>query len=1139
MMTSPSPVQPDLLAQLQQQMTDFGVSSVFDVVNKSCAQLIHDYQDRFSPETITAFYRAAQSRASQITRHHLNHHASGAFSLSPLARSIKRATWPELFPEDNNAFCPPDSIESVDSPVAYLNNLYRLALDIESRAGGDAQTLAQRRPDLASLLIDADSANTALPTQQLVSEILQQKLQLGSDQSLAQVLASHRYPFMLPYDSAASITHLGLPALNTRWDEVVLETMPQPAFLAATTDADATRHLRQSQRAGLALAPELMALCREQPVWYSAVLCNQHDITDSDGQPVDLLSLHGPDITPLLPNLPAQATVSDYNQAFIVPPQPHVVCDPPANALVEDTGALLGEYTALSLTCQPLVGSNQPLTVTLIGHNIEERNPDDVVTDQVRPIHATHPRKGDPRKRYLRLRLDAASLGTLDANAAWIGELRICAREYYSQQDMAEFRYAVIIQGSNNRATQQLARLYADTHYGQPLYDQVVAAPLLQLPLTPLLESCQLTRSELEKQLCLQEAVPTVSDACAPVADSAFPAAWQFGAVWLHGGHGPAITLTDDYLVGPALMLNRLHVFLRLQQALGLNNVQLDRLLTACDRAQYQGATGDMPISGCTLRALGLFQQWQDRYQISAEHFAALLDEVSPFSIQPDPAFFDRLFNRQCSEEEKLRLDNALFEHSPAGELSAWSKRLCAGLKISENDWRLLAPRLENALHTRIAAGAAADGSSESLSGKLRRSLFVVSAFFRVVSLFRLLGCDVEDGMALVGLPGNDTDNIWQQLAGQPRLYDRLSSEPGAGAIDATLAGKDDILDVLVRLEQQARFLQQMNTSPVALAFMLAENATATDTDPLRQWFSTLVSTLTPALVTADWLLALQLPLTDNDAAALHWPRILSTLVDTQGLLDATLTADNLAAAVVSATAELKLSDLATVQQTLSAALGAQLDSQHKIARNALATYFSLTEPLVSALLRWMTLTPYQLFSVALSCTATATSAAGLALMARLTRYVMVINGLRLSPQVISALADRPADWQATPASLTLTLIWHLCCFAELRDSVDNGEALILSWLSRSNDDNALPQLKTLFGFSDSDAQSALAQGGLATVAGLSRLLRQRNLAHRSGLALSTLIYAATLAPEADLTTRQPLADSLLHSLRAHSQENI
>lgn len=129
-------------------------------------------------------------------------------------------TWSALFKDDLNAYCEPTSLAAVDSPAAYLQALYRFALEVEKTGKGtqDKITLQQRRPTLKNLVVDAENTTRQLPLLTLINETLHAPVedylnknrQLYGDRTAQQVLAYLRYPFELPFDLAHRQCVLGL-----------------------------------------------------------------------------------------------------------------------------------------------------------------------------------------------------------------------------------------------------------------------------------------------------------------------------------------------------------------------------------------------------------------------------------------------------------------------------------------------------------------------------------------------------------------------------------------------------------------------------------------------------------------------------------------------------------------------------------------------------------------------------------------------------------------------------------------------------------------------------------------------------------------------------------------------------------------
>lgn len=103
--------------------------------------------------------------------------------------------------------CPPGAIEATNSPVAYLADLYREAVRIESSSTESHKvSLAARRPDLPGLMLDHTTLNRVEPTLVLVNEVLENSVLsylkgIGQGKKLVDdVLLEARYPMALPYE---------------------------------------------------------------------------------------------------------------------------------------------------------------------------------------------------------------------------------------------------------------------------------------------------------------------------------------------------------------------------------------------------------------------------------------------------------------------------------------------------------------------------------------------------------------------------------------------------------------------------------------------------------------------------------------------------------------------------------------------------------------------------------------------------------------------------------------------------------------------------------------------------------------------------------------------------------------------------
>ncbi|WP_313123648.1 Tc toxin subunit A [Pseudescherichia sp.] len=177
-------------------------------------------------------------------------------------------TWQNQFAENWQNYCQSGAPEAVDSPVSYLTWLYKQALKFEEaiQASSTAEqviTLAERRPDLATLTVDNDAVNQVVPALQLVNEILEEGIAtvLPADQSVDETLAETRYPTLLPYHFPHDQVELALLNAGVPLEEIIGQTSTDwPWFLN-----DAWRGKRSNNSTELAsgLEPEQQTLVTE------------------------------------------------------------------------------------------------------------------------------------------------------------------------------------------------------------------------------------------------------------------------------------------------------------------------------------------------------------------------------------------------------------------------------------------------------------------------------------------------------------------------------------------------------------------------------------------------------------------------------------------------------------------------------------------------------------------------------------------------------------------------------------------------------------------------------------------------------------------------------------------------------------
>ena len=207
-------------------LEQMGVTSVFDIVRMSKAQFAREIA-RYCNASAEQAYDNAQSHARRISRLYLEHQLSSSVTRPRVRRSLdseptsEPISYQALFNENWDQFCKDGDIAAIDSPVAYLRALYLFARQLEdSSTDGRKISLASRRPDLDTLMLDPQSALVPRPMLDIVNDTLRGHIEASLDEgtTVHQALASARYPFSLPYDLHHQQCLLGLgsgkPALG-------------------------------------------------------------------------------------------------------------------------------------------------------------------------------------------------------------------------------------------------------------------------------------------------------------------------------------------------------------------------------------------------------------------------------------------------------------------------------------------------------------------------------------------------------------------------------------------------------------------------------------------------------------------------------------------------------------------------------------------------------------------------------------------------------------------------------------------------------------------------------------------------------------------------------------------------------------
>lgn len=257
------------------------------------------------------------------------------------------------------------------------------------------------------------------------------------------------------------------------------------------------------------------------------------------------------------------------------------------------------------------------------------------------------------------------------------------------------------------------------------------------------------------------------------------PESGRSGSVYLNANSHPGVSIVgsaDDLAFlhrlsvspGDAAGLthyDRMNRKLRLDQWLALPSEQVDALLVAAIKAEVRGgaAAGGWWITEQVVHALGLFQSLRERCECPVNDFAVFIDELSIYGRGEALSQFDQVFNNQGDYREPLKLDNGAFPIVPAPEVPDLTvSQLCSALGIDLQTYNYLA--------------LAIAGAHEITGDSLPRNLAIMSSFYRMVKLPRLLGITPVEGVLMLTVLGGE---LWVDgLAGVPRINSTASDSP-------------------------------------------------------------------------------------------------------------------------------------------------------------------------------------------------------------------------------------------------------------------------------------------------------------------------------------------------------------------------
>jgi hypothetical protein len=457
----------------------------------------------------------------------------------------------------------------------------------------------------------------------------------------------------------------------------------------------------------------------------------------------------------------------------------------------------------------------------------------------------------------------------------------------------------------------------------------------------------------IEALLSVHSFVP-VRSANVTYADTtpAVPERERSGSVYLNANKTPAVSITTDgasflhrLTADPDTLdgldhYDRMNRMIRLCNWLELPSHDVDALLTAAIKADVRGGAKveDWRISDNVVHALGLFQSLRENYGCPASDFAVFIDGLLLYGRGEALSQFDQVFNSQGDYRQPFKLDNAKFPLLPAvGTIDLTVNQLCNGLGIDLQTYTILALAISQA---------------HNLGDTLERSSTVVSSFYRLVKLPRLLGMTPIEGLVMLALLGGDS---WVEgLAGEPRINQTTGSTP-------------DVLSLIYALHSCAGWCRDRDL-PVSwmLQHVSAPAPLNTVTALESQLIEQVRNLLPAALFTNAGLIMAGVP----PVAGGNWLELFAGFIENNGLVVAYAVNESEYLALARQRFDIAVKDglgdidatlrLAIVEKMLTVLLQAR-EAQVSVVKECLAVYTSLDAEQAIQVLNWANSTVYYL----------------------------------------------------------------------------------------------------------------------------------------------------------------------------------
>lgn len=1033
-------------------MERLDIQSVFDIVRQPkglfCQRLA-----KLSDANGELAYDNALCYAVQIARLYREEQVTSDTSRPTFKRSGIRAlvdigpSYPNLFRERWDEFCKVGALAAVDSPVAYLSALYRLATtSLEEENTGDASKkirLDVRRPDIKTLLIDQQATFKPLPMLDVANTVLSQGIERylsgtpSAGTPLHLLFAAKHYPFSFPYTHAHHQCQLGLSQKKLMLGEINYLISPQLPVTGGNNYGRGQQHPTVAQQLFAGLSVEQYGVLT-RPTPFSTYYLSHSQLVGG---------WKGPSISNL--NLFEARTTS-----YLLPIQPEIKsADPEAHEIV--TPVEPGSNQVTLAFSKPGANDND-IVLNFAGRR---------VADSVNyVINRNAPSLGRPVCVHIQY-LPADNAGdalpvspgyqvTFDMLVATLGADS-------SPQLLEKQRFTLALDEAYvlNGSEQDFFR----TYYGM----EVMTLNTASLSnLNTFMARTELNAEQVEALLSQRSQRPRLSANCPSLNpmmsggpfNRPYPHASHYGACYVNGvgsdrfdasiansdidrfdnSMGLMETVEDgrcEWSITKTSLnrFDRLQRMIRLQRWMNIPFAELDTLVVSAIRGCGENNL-DMALNGDVIRVLGLFRYFSKHYTITAEEFAAFFHHLSPYATGERTPLFDQVFNSPSLFDTPFVLDQQAFDLTgadPADQKTAY--QLCAGLGVQLTEGSLL--QLANITITHV--------------GPLTRSLETVSSLYRQARIARMFDLSVEDYCALLDLLGGET--YQKNLAtGRFRL--------GGGA--------PDIADILMQMDWAVTWLKETKRKVGDVRRLLGRDPYEfLPTQALLERLNRLAAELTPALVSTSDLERLNLPIKDDEGADIAWSMLLRTrLLNDQGLVTGGYpypeTLEDTTAQMIDRTLAQVLQPLHLsndVKTSIQAKLGECLVNgyaqQLQLLEGLLQETSGLPMALAEGVIQWSNDTTHGLLSAVLAMPGQGPNTSLTERFQPLLRHAAAAGHLGISERALRTFLRKPG-WLGladNASHLTLASLYYLERYGLLLDTLGKSEADWLAYLALAN----------------------------------------------------------------------------------------